>query len=1225
MKVRFIVGRAGSGKSRLCMDEMIQELKKQPDGPPLILIVPEQATFQTELALVDHPDVGGTIRAQVLSFRRLAWRIMQERGGTARQPIDDVGKKLLLHKLLHKRKDDLRFYQSVYEQTGFVDRLNDLFAEWRRYCVTGDGLSRHVETYEEFLGSRKQLLRDKMRDLQVIYSAFEEEISVRYLDGEGTLAKLAEELGQSRYMQDARIWIDGFHGFTPQELRVVRELFRTSREISVSLCLNRPYYAGEIPEELDLFHPTARTMVQLQELLDEIDGGPAETIVIEPAIKPRFAASPMLAHLEQNFEQRMGRYAKPYLPADKSAEGEQVTLYAAVNRRAEAEGVAREMTKLAREQGVRWRDMAVMVRDMGSYEDLLETTFTDYGIPHFFDQKRTVLHHPLAEFIRSALEVVLHNWGYDAVFRCVKTDLLLPWAPSGAAQAGNGSSSPQGVDSAEQAAAEAMEAPAAADLTLTELRAAMDRLENYVLSYGIQGSRWTDGKPWTHRSRASLEEEETAANAAEEKFLQEIQQTRQWVAQPLLRFQKRLRKSKTVQARTEALYELLTDVHAPERLEAWHAEAVQAGKPEKAREHSQLWGSLMDLFDQLIELMGDEEISAELYAELLETGLESIKLGLVPPALDQVLVGSMDRTRSMKIRYAFILGVSDGVIPASQAEDGVLAESERELLLQTGLPMADGNRRRLLDESFLIYSSLAVPSRQLSLSYPLADEEGKSLLPSELVRQIKGLLPHLKEVQWMGEPSPAMSASEQLAYMASPARALSYLGVQLKQWMRGAAIGDIWWGTYNYFVSEPQWRGSMHRLVQGLLYSNREERLPRETSRLLYGRHLRASVSRMERYVACPFSHFLTHGLKLRERRVFRLEAPDIGQLFHGALNLFVKGIQEDKVDWASLSSTETYRRTSDVVDRLAPRLQGEILLSSKRYRYISHKLKQVVGKAAIMLGEHAKRSRFAPVGLEIDFGPGGTLPSLSFQLDNGCTMEIIGRIDRVDQAQGDSGLLLRVIDYKSSPTALDLSSVYYGLSLQMLTYLDVILTHAPEWLGMTATPAGVLYFHVHNPLLQFTNGMNVQDIEKELRKRYKMKGLLMADPDVVRMMDSGLQDASGHSQLVPAALSKDGGFYKSSSVASEEQWDTLRGFVRSRIRDIGTEITDGRVDITPYRTGNKSACQHCSYKAVCQFDPVLEGNEPNHMIKMGRERVWAELSKTQPDRQESGKGERDA
>ncbi|MFB7812688.1 helicase-exonuclease AddAB subunit AddB [Paenibacillus chitinolyticus] len=1193
MPVRFITGRAGSGKSKLCMDEIIENLKQRPEGPPLILIVPEQATFQTELALVDHPDVGGTIRAQVLSFRRLAWRVMQERGGTARQPIDDVGKKLLLHKLLHKRKGDLRFYRSVYEQTGFVDRLNDLFAEWRRYCVTGESLREHVDRYDDFLGSKKQLLRDKMRDLQLIYGAFEHEISLRYLDGEGTLAKLAEELGQSSLVRDAQIWIDGFHGFTPQELMVVKGLFEHGAGTTVSLCVNRPYYAGEIPDELDLFHPTARTMAQLQELVDAVGAGPAETVAVQPVLSPRFAASPMLAHLENSFEQRIGRYGSPYLPAGPG-EREQLSLYAAVNRRAEAEGVAREMTRLAREQGVRWRDMAVMVRNMADYEDLLETAFTDYGIPHFFDQKRTVLHHPLAEFIRSALETVLHNWGYDAVFRCVKTDLLLPWDGD-----------------AEEVGAK----------TLTEQRAAMDRLENYVLSYGIQGNRWTDGKPWTHRSRASLEDEETAANEAEERYLQEIQQTREWVAEPLLRFQKNLKRAKTVQSRTQALYELLEDVHAPERLEQWYAEAAANGRPEKAREHSQIWGSLMDLLDQLVELMGEEEISAELYGELLETGLESIKLGLVPPALDQVLVGSMDRTRSMKIRYAFILGVSDGVIPASPTEDGVLAEAERELLLQTGLPMADGNRRRLLDESFLIYSSLAVPSRRLSLSYPLADEEGKSLLPSELIRQVKGLFPELREVQWMGEPSPLMSAEEQLSYMQNPSRAMSYLGVQLKQWMRGAAIGDLWWGTYNYFAGEPEWKGSMNRLVQGLLYANREDRLPRETSRLLYGRHLRASVSRMERYVACPFAHFLTHGLKLKERRVFRLEAPDIGQLFHGALNLFVRGLQEDKVDWASLSTEETYRRTSDVVDRLAPRLQGEILLSSKRYRYISHKLKQVVGKAAVMLGEHAKRSLFSPVGLEIDFGPGGMLPSLTFQLDNGCTMEIIGRIDRVDQARGDSGLLLRVIDYKSSPTALDLSNVYYGLSLQMLTYLDVILTHAPQWLGMSATPAGVLYFHVHNPLLQFTNGMTVQDVEKELRKRYKMKGLLMADPEVVKMMDSDLAGATGHSQLVPAALSKDGGFYKSSSVASEEQWDTLRGYVRDRIRDIGTEITEGRVDITPYRTGNKTACQHCSYKAVCQFDPALDGNEPKHLAKIGRDRVWAELTRKETG---SGKEEQD-
>jgi ATP-dependent helicase/nuclease subunit B len=829
--------------------------------------------------------------------------------------------------------------------------------------------------------------------------------------------------------------------------------------------------------------------------------------------------------------------------------------------------------------------MAVMVRSMEGYHDLIATVFADYGIPHFFDQKRSVLHHPLVEFLRSAVEVVLHNWHYDAVFRCVKTGLLLPL-------------------------------PEDNDLPwdLETLSGGMDRLENAALAYGIHGYRWTDGKPWTFRTKVSLEEEDGGPAEIMEEELKLINGCRQLVAKPLHAFQERMRKAVDVKERTQAFMELLLELRVPEKLERWSEECLQAGAPEKAREHAQVWDSVIDMFDQLVEILGEEPVSLELYGALLETGLESIKLGLVPPSLDQVLIGSMDRTRSGQIRYAFLLGVSDGVVPAKMNEDGLLTEQERETLAGAGLPLAEGSRRKLLDEQFIAYSALCSPSRRLWISYPLADEEGKSLLPSELVHQLLHLFPGLQERLILAEPSPVLPEEEQAEFIAHPDKALAYLGVQLKQWLRGERIPELWWTVYDWFARRPEWESKLKLLVTALFYTNKENPLTVPTSRSIYGDRLQASVSRMERYAACPFSHFISHGLKLQERKVYRLEAPDIGQLFHAALHQFVRQLQEERVDWGALTAEESYARTSQLVDRLAPQLQGEILLSSSRFGYISRKLKAAVGKAAVMLTEHARRGEFVPLGLEVDFGPGGPLPPLTFRLYNGCMMDIIGRIDRVDGAGGDGKLLLRVIDYKSGPTSLQLPEVYYGLSLQMLTYLDVLVTHSKRWLGAEAVPAGVLYFHVHNPLLQQKNRPDPGEAEAQLRKRFKMRGLVTADAEIARKMDGGLREKNGYSELIPVAVKADGSFYKSSSVVTEGQWDRLREFVRGQIKRIGTGITDGQVDIAPYRLGKKAACRHCNYRAVCQFDPQFEGNGYKLLVPLGKEEVWSELEKTASD-----------
>ncbi|OXM86118.1 helicase-exonuclease AddAB subunit AddB [Paenibacillus rigui] len=1180
MAVRFVLGRAGSGKSEYCLRKLKETLVESPNGRPLILLVPEQATFQAEYALASTPELGGTLRAQVLSFRRLAWRVMQEVGGTARLPIDDTGKKLLLHKILHKHRQHLKLFSNSVDQMGFIEKISDLFKEFKRYCITADGFS-------SFLNQSSMhsiMLEDKLHDLNLIYREFETELSQAYLDGEDFLTLLASQLPESDYVREAECWIDGFHGFTPQEMAVVERLAAACTDVTMTLCLDRDYQLGDRLHELELFHPTARTLLQLRERLDRLDIAAHESIMLPSQPPVRFRESPMLVYMENAMEQRL---KKPYQPAaGAAAEETGVRLSASVNRRAEVEGVARDILQLVRDRQIRYRDIAVTVRNVEAYGDLLAGTFTDLNIPHFFDQKRTVMHHPLVELIRSSLEVILHYWKYDAVFRCVKTDFFLPLPHHETGQ-------------------KILQEP---DEPVLD-RHAMDQLENYVLAFGIQGSRWYDGKPWTYSLRTSLEQPEASASESEAAQLRFIHRSRQSIAEPLFAFQERMRRSKTVQDKVESLYGLLIEVKVPDRLESWSQASIHAGQPEKAREHSQVWDRIIDMFDQLVELMGGEEVSTDTFAQLLETGMESIRLGLVPPSLDQVLVGSMDRTRTGHVKHVFVLGVNEGVIPSKINEDSVISEQEREALTDAGLPMAEGARRKLLDEQFLIYCAFCTPSECLWLSYPLADEEGKSLLPSDMIRQMKRMFPFVKERLLMSEPAGTMSLTDQLSYVAHPGKTMSYLIVQLKQWMKGEPMSGVWWSVYNWLVAQPGWGARLRSMLQALLFTNEAKPLSPVTSRLLYGEHVLTSVSRMERFVACPFSQFASHGLKLQERRIYRLEAPDIGQLFHAALSLFAEQIVKEGTDWGGLTAEDCFRKAENVVDLLAPRLQSEILFSSKRHHYIARKLKQVVGRAAMMLGEHARRGQFVPVGLEIGFGAGQTIPPLSYVLDNGIRMDVRGRIDRVDRASTEQGTLLRVIDYKSSPTALLLSEVYYGLSLQMLTYLDVILTHSETWLGTGAKPAGVLYFHVHNPLLQMKNRISPEKADEELRKRFKMRGLVRADAETAQLMDAALVGSSGHSQLIPVALKNDGSFYKSSSVADDTQWNVLRDYVRGTIKGIGESMTGGEISIEPYRMGQEMPCTFCSFKPVCQFDNQFEANRPNVLKPIGKERALELMS----------------
>jgi len=1158
MNIRFVLGRAGSGKSMRCLNEIRQHLLAEPQGNPLILLVPEQATFQAEHALVSTAGLNGMIRAQVMSFRRLAWRVMQETGETAKVPIDEVGKMMLLQRILHQHRDKIKLFGQSQGKAGFLQRLNDFFSELKRYCISAASLA-------EYTG----IIGDKLADLLVVYHEYEQVLAHHYLDNEDYLTNLAHKLSRCKTICNADIWIDGFFGFTPQEQEVVLQSMRYCQSVTITLCLDQPYRIGELPDELNLFYTSAMTMVRLYEQLDKLGIRSIEVVQLGETGLPRFAGNAMLAHLEKNYEQRLSPRRKLFSVGNEN-ELSAISLYAAVHRKAEVEGAAREILHLVREKKLRWKDIAVRVRDIESYADLLSAIFTDYHIPYFLDQKRTIMHHPLVEFIRSAMEVIQHNWSYDAVFRCVKTGFL------------------DGNDNN---------------------RHAFDELENYVLAYGIHGYRWLEQSSWEIRRYVSLEGEPSVFNEQEEAALQRVRACSQLVVEPLHKLHMQMEQAGTVKERAQALFALLDDIGVPMRLQQWSNDRLHEGDPQKAREHKQVWDQIMNMLDQMVEMLQDDDISLELFARLLDTGLESIRMGLVPPALDQVLIGSIDRTRSTQVKYAFILGVNDGVMPKRMQEDSIISEKEREQLLTAGLQIAEGSRRKLLDEQLLIYSVLCAPSQHLWLSYPLADEEGKTLLPSEIMKQVQSLFPNLQQQFLLAEPDHKQSESLQMSYIAEPDTVLVYLISQLRQALQGERIEEMWWQIYNWFLGQPVWKDKLATLLKSLLYTNYEPALAEPTAFQLYGQHLQASVSRMERFAACPFAHFISHGLRLQERRLYTLAAPDIGQLFHAALSDLVNGMQQSQHEWNNLDDEELYAQASAVIDRLAPFLQSGIMLSSARYQYMAHKLKRMIGRTASALLEHARHGAFVPIGLELGFGPGQPIPSLNFRLNNGFALDLIGRIDRVDRADSSMGVLLRIIDYKSSNTSLNLAEVYYGLSLQMLTYLDVVITNAQQWIGHKAAPAGVLYLHVQNPLLQSKNELPAEMIQKKLADRYKTRGLVLADVETVALMDDQLSQNGGKSSLIPVTLKQDGSFHKLASVASAEQWHLLRGHVRQTIRQIGTDITDGVVEVMPYRLGNQIACTFCSFKSICHFDPLVQGNSYRVLQQQSKEQVFEAMT----------------
>lgn len=1093
------------------------------------MLVPEQASFQTEHALSELTGSGGYIRAQVLGFRRLASRVLQETGGATRVPLGEMGKRMVLRRLLERRLNELRIFDRAADLPGFVDKLARAIGECKTYQVSpqviGDCLDALVRV------GKSGLLLDKLRDLQVVFQDFADFINDRFMDPDDYLNLASEKIKYSSWLSNAYVWIDGFTGFTPQEYAVLFKLVRYTAGVNITLCLN-PDTTGRVLPETDPFYPVWETYLTLLDTAKQENIPVSLEHVPDNDALPRFK-SLALSYVEKNY---FDHRAKTSCSSIKG-----VSIFAAADRRAEVEGLAREITRLSRDYGYRWREIAVLLRDVDVYAGLINAVFTDHQIPFFLDRKRTVMHHPLVELVRAALEVIIDDWAFDSVFRYLKTDLV----------------------------------PVS--------REEVDLIENYVLAHGIRGKRWIDDRQWEYIRQLTLEDE-TVTTEQDKKSLEQINSIRITATRSIKNLYHSLLEGTNVGEFTRALYGLLQELAVPEQLEQWSQFAQKEGRLEEAREHAQVWQAVINLLDEIIEAMGKESLNLRQYARILDAGFAAIRLGLIPPGLDQVIIGSLDRSRIPEVRAALIPGVNEGVLPARVFEQGIFSEAEREQMQIAGLHLAPGARRRVFEEQYVIYQALTRASDRLIISYPLADVEGRALKPSPVIHRLREILPGLAEGIWAQEPG---IGENSLEFITNPGRCLTYLAGQLRDAKDGKDIDSFWWDVYNWLVNNKQ--RHLRKIIDSLYFSNGEKRLPAPVCRRLYGQPFKTSVSGLEKFRSCPYAHFLAYGLRLKERAVHRLEAPDTGQFFHAALKIFADRLAEKGIDWGQLSGSQCKEMAGEVVDLLAPRLQSEILLSSARHRYLTGKLKRIVQRSALVLSEHARRGSFKPVGLEVSFGPGNKLPGAVFTLSDGSEMVLTGRIDRIDALEYEGDLYLRVIDYKSGIASIKLSDIWYGLKLQLLTYLEVALRYSRELVDSEGLPAAVLYFRIDEPLIK-TDGVQLTDreIEREVLKELKMKGLVLADPGLVRKMDS---QAESSSDLLPVEFKKDGNFSARSAVVDYEQFYLLRSYLRQHLLNAGGDIMAGAKDIAPYRQGTFRYCQHCTFKAVCQFDLLLPDN----------------------------------
>lgn len=1132
MGLRLIYGRAGSGKSRFCLESIRNELGKDP-GKKQILIVPEQFSLQAEQSLVRTLGASGLNGAEVLSFRRMAYRVFNEAGGITRKPIGAAGKCILVYKALDRLKEQLSVFARAARQKGFVNTLCGTISELKRYQISPEqlaGLSREAEGR----------LSDKLHDIALIYDEFESAMLNGCFDGDDILTLLAQKLDCCSLYKGAEIWMDEFSGFTPQEYSVIEKLLKAAARVNIALCTDcledeNPCHAG------DPFGPTRAAAVRLQQLARQADAEVDAPVAVRKLGYSRFAGS--IGYLEENL------YA--YSGSIYRESPEDIRIFAAANLYDEVENAAREIIRLCRETGIRYRDIAVVTGNLPVYEGFIKAIFKEYEIPCFIDRKKDVNGHPLILLLLSALQIQASNWSYDAVFRYLKTGLT-------------------GIE-----------------------REDVDFIENYALANGIKGSRWKQEEAWEYGADGDQD------------MLERVNQIRRRITGPLIRLYDRMGKRGSGKTYTTLLYDFLCELGIPERMESLTGLFVRKGELGLAKEYGQIWRMVIGLFDQVAEAIGEEVITPDKFFELLTLGFGECKLGLIPPSLEQVLVGSIERSKSHEVKALLILGVNDGCFPTPFKDEGILTDHDRTELRSKGVELALDTRERTFEQQHLVYTALTTPSAYLYLSYAVSDNEGKALRPSMVISRLKRLFPKLRVDSDLLENH---SEEDELKWVTAPAPTFNRMVTSLGQGAKEGEIGEVWRETYGWFVRNAQWREQCKHILSGFRYSNQVDPIGSDRIRKLYGNSIYTSVSRLERYASCPFSYYVQYGLNAKERKILKLSAPDLGSFLHLVLDRFAEAVNVSGVKWRELERQWCAEKVAEIVDALLKQIKGSIFSDSGRYRYLAERLKRVLTRAVWLIAEHIKRGSFEPLGHEVAFGIGEKMPSIVIELPSGENLVLNGRVDRLDTLKTESGTYLRIIDYKSGNKNFKLSDVYYGLQIQLVAYLDAISKNLQVRDGGPVLPAGMLYFKIDDPIVAGGRGISDEDIEKAIMKELKMKGLLLADVKLVREMDGQIE---GESTILPVRLNKGDVLGRSSAAATLEQFENLKRHVRKLMAKFGEEMVKGNITISPYRRKRIASCSYCSFHSVCQFDTTIQGNRYRIINDCKDEEVWERIGST--------------
>ena len=1136
MAVQFILGRSGTGKTRYCIRAIVDALLEQSEQE-LILLVPEQASYQAEQAILADERIAGYSRLHVLSFDRLQFMLLGK--NTAMPRLSRIGRQMIVHRILRDNQSKLQLFGAETAWSGLSRQMAQTITELHQYAKIPDDVEKLLSELAK--DERHHLAAMKFADIGLVFSEYLKFIEGDFIDPDAQLMRACGAVSASNLARGARLWVDGFAGFTTAEFAILAELLKMVKDTHIALCLDPSTVDLKNPdtEKLDavgLFNPTERVYCSLFELVKKSRLKVNEPLILGRAI--RFSQCRELDHVERDIFE---------LQAPKMPASDNIRIVSAPNERAEVQFVGRQILRLVREKDFRYRDIAVIASDIDRYEHYIRAYFEDCGMPYFIDKRRPLNHHPVVQLVSSALQAITGGFIYGDIFAYLKADLVP-------------------IKSYD-----------------------IDLLENYCLAFGISARDWQSDNPW-HFSGPDNERFDE----------RQINDIRIKVSRPLLELRDRLcppdeqEKAFGAEEFTQAIFNFLDQLDVKETIGGWIKQANETKDLATADEHRQFYNQFLDIFDELVEVFAGQTMKAEDYLAILHSAFSQLTLAFIPPALDQVLVGSIERSRHPDLRAVFLIGTTQKQFPVPVGSDSILTDDDRIAAESVDFTLAATTSQTLAERQYLAYIAFTRPSEFLWVTYPSVDDKGAAVPRSQFIGDLESLFENL------GEESIA-DWQVDVEYVHSEAELADLLCCGLGRDRLLPEAGDSQCDELlDAICADGQLAELGSKVLYALSYDNRTS-LDEDIVNELFGRRIKSSATRLGTFAACPYQYFARYTLELKERQEFKFEPLDLGSFYHRVLDALLKRFGAEGKDFAATEDGELLKLLREEIDKLTKKDPFISNFVSRRdyNEFIINSAGRVLEDCVMAIAQMVRTGSFRPKLSEVSFGKArgsrDTLGDYELILADKRVLSLDGKIDRLDFADVDGEKVTLVFDYKRRDTTFSWSEFCHGLDMQLPIYMMAVRNAAD--MG-NKNMAGAFYMPIEvSPKKVILSKL----ADRSDSLDYKAKGIF--NGEFYRQLDG--QTDSGWSRFYNFCLTaKDQqyGNYARSGALKPNDFESLLGFAGQRIIQLAQEIVSGRIDVSPYRLGQVSPCSYCKYKPVCRFDWQI--NDYNFLESLSKSRV---------------------